>query len=133
VRRANRDDIKYYSDIRDEFAHNIGDLIVSVQEEILTRLGISYTAWEESNVFYRNEGVREIDMILQSVPVKLRMNLPAHRELSKEDLIEIIQTKSQLIEKEILKLEEYSAVLVINNKRYLLTPVCRIIKENLLL
>lgn len=72
MRRANRNDLKYYSDIRDEFAHSVGDLIVSVQEEILTRLGISYQAWEESNIFYRNEGVREIDMILQSVPVKLR-------------------------------------------------------------
>jgi len=40
------------------------------------------------------------------------MNLVAQRDLTKEELMEIIQAKSELIEKEIMKLEEYSAVLV---------------------
>jgi len=125
LRRANMNDLKVYSGIRDEFAHNIGDLIVSIQEEILERLKISYQVWEESHNFYRGEGIREIDAILQSVPLKLRMNLASTRDLSKEDLIEIIQAKSKLLEKEMMQLEEYTTVLD-NQRKLVIVTDCRI-------
>ena len=71
-RRANKDDLQKYVELSEEFAEQLDEIIYQRQLEIMAGLGISEETWEASNVFYMNQGSRELMMLHASISARLR-------------------------------------------------------------
>lgn len=72
VRRANKDDLQKYIELSEEYAENLDEIIYKAQVELMASLGISEETWENSNVFYMNQGSRDLMMLHASIPARLR-------------------------------------------------------------
>lgn len=75
VRRADKDNIQKYVELSEEFAEQLDEIIYKRQIEIMASLGISEDTWEASNMFYMNQGSRELMMLHASIPTRLRYYL----------------------------------------------------------